>query len=213
MMLNQTLPYSLYNNGNDLSPSYLTSLDNTVQDTLEDYTRVFALRVDLHLPNDELINRNRLMTRFIESLKSQLKVHERQRSKQGTRIHRNTLRYVWAKETGTENELEHYHLLLLFNKDAYWRLGNYASTESMANKIMKAWVSALGEAVDFDHGLIHFPKNGSYYIDGNSNDYEEQLDALMYRASYLCKCKTKVISPKHRSFGSSPHVVAKRAFG
>ena len=211
-MTNQTYPYSLYQNGKGLNPQYLTTLDNTVHDMLDDYTRVFALRVELHIPDNEFINHHRLMTRFIDSLKAQLKAHERKRSKQGTRIHPNTLRYVWAKETGTKEELEHYHMLLLFNKDAYHRLGNYCVEGTLANRIRKAWFSALGEAVGDTLGLVPFPDNCCYYIDSNSPDYEDQLDALMYRASYLCKRQTKVISSRVRSFGSSPHVVAKKGF-
>lgn len=204
--------YSFYKNGKDLNYNYLTSLDNTVQDMLADYTRVFALRIDLRVPDSEYIDRYRLMTRFISSLKAQLKASEHRRKKQGTRIHPNTLRYVWAKEYGTENGLEHYHVLLLFNNDAYRQAGLYRTEGSLANKINKAWVSALGESVDYDQGLVHFAKNGSYYIDDNSTDYKKQLDAVMSRASYLCKNQTKVISPRARSFGSSPRVVYKRGF-
>ncbi|ANU35658.1 uncharacterized protein VSVS05_00525 [Vibrio scophthalmi] len=198
--------------GEGLSARYLTILDNTVHDMLNDYTRVFALRVELHMPDNELINHSRLMTRFIGSLKAQLKAHERKRSQLGKRIHSNTLRYVWAREIGTENELEHYHVLLLFNKDAYHLLGNYRLEGTLANRIRKAWFSALGDAVASESGLVHFPDNCCYYIDRNSCDYEDQLDELMYRASYLCKRDTKVISSRVRSFGSSPHVVAKKGF-
>ena len=211
-MTNQLYPYRLYNNGEGLNYQYLTTLDNTVQDMLDDYTRVFALRVELHLPDNELINHSRLMTRFISSLKAQLKAYERKRSKLGTRIYPNTLRYVWAREIGTENELEHYHLVLLFNKDAYHLLGSYRVAGTLANRIRKAWFSALGEAVGDRLELVPFPKSASYYIDGNSLDYEDQLDSLMYRASYLCKTRTKVISSRVRSFGASPRIVVKRVF-
>lgn len=211
-MSNNLLDYPLYNNGKDLNRNHITSLDNTVQAMLDDYTRVFALRVDLHIPGNDYIDRHRLMTRFIGSLKAQLKSSECKRSKQGIRIYPNTLRYVWTKEYGTKNKLEHYHVLLLFNKDAYHRLGNYRTEGSLANRINKAWVSALGQSVDYDEGLVHFAKNGCYYIDGNAADYESELDDLMCRASYLCKHETKVISANRRSFGASPRVVRKRAF-
>lgn len=213
--MSNTLPeYPLYQDGKDLNRNHLTTLDNTIQDMLDDHTRVFALRVDLHIPDNDYIDRHRLISRFIGSLKAQLKASERQRSKQGTRIYPNTLRYVWAKEYGTKNELEHYHLLLLFNKDAYNRRGHYSTEGSLADKINRAWVSALGESVGYDQGLVHLAKNGSYYIDGNSADYENQLNEVMYRASYFCKNKTKDISASRRSFGSSPRprVVRKRAF-
>ncbi len=211
-MTNQSYPYSLYKQGEGLNYQYLTTLDNTVQDMLDDYTRVFALRVDLHLPDNDLINHSRLITRFISSLKAQLKAYESKRSKLDTHIYPNNLRYVWAREIGTENELEHYHLLLLFNKDAYHLLGHYRVVGTLANRIQQAWFSALGEAVASESGLVHFPKNGSYYIDTNSPYYEDQLDSLMYRASYLCKKQTKVISSRVRSFGASPRIVVKRAF-
>jgi hypothetical protein len=211
--MSNTLPeYPLYNNGKDLNPNHLITLDNTIQDMLDDHTRVFALRVDLHVPDCELINRCKLMSRFIGSLKAQLKASERQRSKQGTRIYPNTLRYVWAKEYGTENGLEHYHVLLLFNKDTYNQLGSFKSQSSLAGRIKKAWNSALGDAVSETASHVNYSDNGSYYIDGNSADYEDELDDLMYRASYFCKNKTKVISASRRSFGSSPRIVRKRAF-
>ena len=213
-MSHNLLDYPLYNNGKGLNRNHLTTLDNTIQDILDDYTRVFALRVDLHIPDNDYIGRHRLMTRFIGSLKAQLKSSERKRKRRNPdiRIYPNTVRYVWAKEYGTKNELEHYHVLLLFNKDAYHRLGNYRTEGSLANKINRAWVSALGKSVDYDEGLVHFAKNGCYYIDGNSADYESELDDLMCRASYLCKRETKVISANRRSFGASPSIVRKRAF-
>jgi hypothetical protein len=172
---------------------------------------VFALRVDLQIPNNDLIDRHRLMTRFIGSLKAQLKACERKRKRRNPdiRIYPNGLRYVWAKEYGTENELEHYHALLLFNKDAYYKTGNYRTEGSLASRIKKAWNSALGDAVSETASHVHNCYNGSYYIDGNSNDYKKQLDEVMYRASYLCKNRTKVISASRRSFGSSPRIVRK----
>lgn len=211
-MSNKLPEYSLHNNGKDLNRNHLTILDNTIQNMLDDYTRVFALRVDLHIPNNDHTARKGLISRFIDSLKAQLKASERKRSKQGIRIYPNTLRHIWAKEYGTKNKLEHYHLLLLFNKDAYYKTGHYRTEGSLENKINRAWVSALGESVGYDQGLVHLAKNGSYYIDGNSADYENQLNAVMKRASYLCKNKTKVISASRRSFGSSPRIVRKRAF-
>ncbi|WP_418113620.1 inovirus Gp2 family protein [Vibrio scophthalmi] len=211
-MTNQTYPYSLYNNGKGLNAQYLTTLDNTIQDQLYDYSRVFALRVELHIPDNELINRSRLMTRFIDSLKAQLKAHECKRSKSGTRIYANALRYVWAREIGSQTQLEHYHMLLLFNKDAYYSLGGYRTEGALAYRIHRAWVSALGDAVASESGLVHFPDNCCYYIDRNSCDYKDQLDELMYRASYLCKRQTKVISSRVRSFGSSPRKVVKKGF-
>ena len=208
--MSNTLPeYPLYQDGKDLNRNHLTTLDNTIQDMLDDHTRVFALRVDLHVPDCELINRCKLMSRFIGSLKAQLKASERKRSKQGTRIYPNTLRYVWGKEYGAKNELEHYHVLLLFNKDAYYQSGSYKSQSSLAGRINKAWSSALGDAVSETVNHVHKCYNGSYYIDGNSADYKKQLDKVMYRASYFCKNETKVISASRRSFGSSPRVVRK----
>ena len=197
------IPYSEYNNGKGLNPNYLTILGDTLQHSLNDYNRVFALRVDLHLSGFELIDVNRKITRFIDSLKAQLKACELKRSKRGTRIYPNTLRYVWAKETGTKSKREHYHLLLLFNKDAYYRLGDYTFSESLAYKIEQAWYGALSISKINRKGLVHFPKNSSHYIDKNSNEYENQVDKVMYRGSYLCKNYSKVISPKVRSFGSS----------
>ena len=48
--MSNTLPeYPLYQDGKDLNRNHLTTLDNTIQDMLDDHTRVFALRVDLHI--------------------------------------------------------------------------------------------------------------------------------------------------------------------
>ncbi len=119
--------------------------------------------------------------------------------------HQNTVSYVWCKEHNISDE-PHYHLLLMFNNDAYTALGHYEATEgNMAARIKKAWLSALGYHPERDMkrygSLVHFCENGAYRI--NTNNDNGSLGQLLYRASYLCKVETKRFGDNQHVFGRS----------
>jgi len=54
------------------------------------------------------------------------------------------MRYAWARQVGKRTGMPYQHLVLLFSRDAYRDLGNYADlqTPALCNRIRQAWVSA-----------------------------------------------------------------------
>ena len=188
-------------------------LEEVIRNSLSDYSSIFAVRVDLRFTDPEIgcpdspvcfqNAEGQVMKRFIASLKSQLKAYDERRIRAGIRVHPTKLRYVWVCEQN-EAELPHYHLLILLNKAAYWRLNNFHSSDSLAGKIQKAWCSALG--LDYpEYGkLVHFPKNCEYVLTRDDAINRTQLFmGFMYRVSYLAKLKTKMHGWGRRCIGYS----------
>ncbi|MFD1090844.1 inovirus Gp2 family protein [Providencia vermicola] len=199
----------------DSSISYyiLRRLLAVVDNTLEHYNLVFAIRVDLRFAQDHIPDApdmpvcfqrtdERAITRFIESLKSQLKAAHHSSGRSGTP----TLPYyVWVRERN-ESEYAHYHLVLLFNADVYNYLGNYLQDDAnnMATRIQRAWCSAIGLVYPDYAPLVNFPENPVFRFDrrdaltSNSN----YLDFLL-RIAYLAKMNTKELITDFRNFGTS----------
>jgi len=183
---------------------YLDKLHLTISDALAEHPRLFAVRVDLHLPvglplpGDSMTNR--VMDRLTASLKAKIR-HDRNRAKQKGGAHDTTVRYVWAREIETSDN-QHYHFLLLLNRDAYNWLGNVISDyENTYSRIRSAWASALGLTWSETGGLVHIPKNPEYRVDRGAG--LEGLYDLFHRASYLCKASTKAHGGYAHGFGCS----------
>ncbi|MEC6832291.1 inovirus Gp2 family protein [Photobacterium toruni] len=190
---------------------YLSSIEKVIDKSLNDYSRILAVRFDLRLPkgnSDDYIdihdgfNRERLLSKFIDSLKSKVKFYVKRKNKEWRRNHRCQLRYVWCREKESSDN-EHYHVMIIVNKDIYRMIGEYHHNGSLASMIVSAWGSSL--ELDFDQvkRLVYFPKNHSYIIDYNSSEYINQYDCLFHRVSYLAKTRTKNINRYYRSFGCS----------
>ncbi|MBU0525882.1 MAG: inovirus Gp2 family protein [Gammaproteobacteria bacterium] len=182
----------------------LDMLYNTAQLALEEHARVFAVRFDLRLPDGKPLPEdactNKVIQRFIDSLKAKIK-HARERSRQvhGS-AHNTSVRYVWAREFG-QNGKPHHHFVLLLNKDAYCTLGNFnLLSDNMYSRLHGAWASALGLSLDEAFGLVHFPYNAQYKLDRvNAAEFAKFFE----RASYLCKAATKVFGDNNHAFGCS----------
>ncbi|WP_429218558.1 inovirus Gp2 family protein [Aeromonas veronii] len=171
----------------------INKLEEVTRNALTDYSSIFAIRVDLRFtepeggcPDSPVCFQNaegQVMKRFIASLKSQLKAYDERRIRAGIRFHPTKLRYVWVCEQN-EAELPHYHLLIVLNKAAYWRLNSFQSSESLAGKIQKAWCSAL--SLDYpEYGkLVHFPENCEYIL--SRKDVINRTPSFMQGGSTLC---------------------------
>lgn len=185
--------------------SYLEGIERTILNAIAQHPRSCAFRVDLCLQGCNVVSLGQhVMTRFIASLKAQMRADE-QRKRRSGRVYPSALRYVWAKEL-TALKGEHYHVLLLVNRDAYCCLGGYeAEAGNMAARIKKAWASALGMAVTDVQakGLVHFPKNSVYRLNSQSTEYHSQMDDLFYRVSYLAKACTKMYGDNSHHFACS----------
>lgn len=188
---------------------YLNSIDMVMSSSVKDYRVTFAIRVDLRFPygfNDFNCDSD-CMKKFIASLNAQLLAGENRRATNGIRIRPNTLRFIWARERYSSNQ-DHFHLVLLFNKDAYYSLGCLQSNDNkhLCTKIVNAWCSALGyekDNIDDYHsikGLVYFPKNATYIIHRDDRHFYQRA---FFRFSYLAKLETKSNIHGGRAFGYS----------
>lgn len=186
-----------------LITEFLERLYDTINRALTEYARVFAIRIDLRIPVIMAEPQdNRVISRFIDSLKAKIAHDRKQAMKQRHSNHDSSLRYFWTKEH-SEDGRPHYHVLLLLNRDAYNTLGHYQhDAKNMYTRIQEAWMSALGLSSDGGEMFVHFSENGQYHV--NRADLASFAE-LFYRASYLCKVKSKRYGDYSHSFGSSRH--------
>ncbi|WNN47694.1 inovirus Gp2 family protein [Siccibacter colletis] len=191
----------------------LNPLLNMVYGTLEQNNRILGIRTDPRFAQSNVLGEpdlpicfqrddERAITRFFESLKSQLCAdHKRSR-----RAGNPTLpSYAWCRERDTSVHL-HYHLMLLFNEDVYRFLGNYndRDADNMATRIQKAWCSAI--ALDYpDYAtLAEFPDNPVYrFSKFDALDRNLVYWSFLIRLAYLAKTRTKDVHNGYRNFGTS----------
>ena len=114
------------------------------------------------------------------------------------------VRYVWSREIG-QGGRQHYHLLILLNRDAYYTIGRLGSERvNMISRIEGSWAGALGISLDQVRGLVHIPKGAEYRVDREIRRGEvDELPDLFFRASYLCKVATKSYGDRQRGFDTS----------
>jgi hypothetical protein len=185
--------------------TYLQRILRVREKATAEHTRTMAVRVDLRLPDEILINRQGLMSRFIESLDAKIAARYRSKLKQGKRTYPCHLRYAWVREMGEINQKSHYHMVLFVNNDTFNGLGSYGEDGAgLASLIREAWLSALQLSHHSEYWtLARFPDNPLYYLDVNSAGYKEIYDQLTFRLSYFAKERTKDYSREERSFGCS----------
>ncbi|WP_145598727.1 inovirus Gp2 family protein [Yersinia alsatica] len=199
-----------------LNSNYVKRIQDTINKALAEYTRVMVLRVDLRLPDIETGSYNTdsgLITRVIVSLKAQIEADLLKKCNAGKRVHSCHVRHIWAREFN-EYGKKHYHVALLFNREAYAFPGSYTSTDgeythNLAMMIMEAWVRALGLNSVVNHQqyypLVEFPTNGYYHLSKNSDDFSTQLSDVTTRVNYLAKDYSKDNSDSQRNFGCSQY--------
>lgn len=186
---------------------YLSDLKHTIELALAEYPRSLAFRVDLRLPQGvelpDYAYTNRVISRFFESFTKKIEYHQERVAERGY-SRGCKVRYVWAREVG-EGGRQHYHLLIILNRDAYYTIGRLGSDRvNMISRIEESWAGALGLPFDQVRGLVHIPKDAEYRIDLEiRRDGIDGLLDLFYRASYLCKKATKSYGDRQRGFGTS----------
>ncbi|HAT2832027.1 TPA: inovirus Gp2 family protein [Klebsiella oxytoca] len=175
------------------------------------YPRLTAVRVDLHYPKivdngDNICCFPNLepgvISRMRESLKAKLEAERIRKKREGKRIYRCPLFIMWAKEYSESGKC-HYHICLLFNKDAYYHLGDYEREDNLRGMITGAWYSALALQRDDCPDLVTFPDNCRYVLDNEDTDFEDHYQALLTRLDYLTKVESKVFGEGDRNFGCS----------
>ncbi len=195
---------------------HLSDLKRTIDLALAEYPRVLAFRVDLHLPQGVLLPdyayTNQVISRFFESFTKKIQYHQERVADRGY-SRGCKVRYVWSREIGHGGR-QHYHLLILLNRDAYYTLGLLRSERvNMISRIEESWASALRLSKHEVDGLVHIPDNPTYRIDRHPRMRKvawsehkvlvDELPDLFHRASYLCKKATKSYGDRQRGFGTS----------
>ncbi|UAN56210.1 inovirus Gp2 family protein [Serratia sp. JSRIV004] len=190
---------------------YRTKINVLLNALTNKYPRVTAVRVDFHFPGivDDGDNiccfpnlEPGVMSRMRGSLKAKLEADKIRKQREGKRIYRCPMFIIWAREFSESGKC-HYHICLLFNKDAYYHLGDYNQEDNLRGMITAAWYSALGLKLDDHQGLVHFPDGCRYVLDTNSPDFNEHYQDLLERLDYLSKVDTKVFGEGDRNFGCS----------
>lgn len=194
---------------------HMDRIRETLDKCLQEYPRTFVLNIILRLPDEnyEYYKADpKLITKFIESLKSQIEHTQKRKAAQGKRIRSCNVRYVWSREFGEEKGKKHYHVALMLNNDVYCNAGTYYPIEglyihNLALMIMEAWMRTLSLNATPDYQkhyqLVHFVKQGDFRLDKNDEKFEYYYDQLGRSLSYLTKLATKDGSDGMRNFGCS----------
>ncbi|MBW3513369.1 inovirus Gp2 family protein [Shewanella sp. NKUCC01_JLK] len=184
---------------------YLFNIRSVMDCVVQNYSKVFAVRVDLRFPDMFESGDTAVITRFFESLKAQLKADYQAKLRNTTdgQVHASELFYIWVKEISGRDKC-HYHVCLFFNGHAYKSLGKFElDRANMYNRIHKAWASALRLDISHVQGLIHFPENAQYLLCRNQADFTYIYQDLFKRLSYFAKTDTKIYGNGNHNFGCS----------
>ncbi|WP_107947279.1 inovirus Gp2 family protein [Shewanella baltica] len=184
---------------------YLNKISKVINGVVMEYSKVFAIRVDLRFPDTFESSDTAVITRFFESLKAQLKADYQAKLRNTTdgQVHASELFYIWVKEMSGRDKC-HYHVCLFFNGHAYKSLGKFElGRANMYNRIHKAWASALRLDIFNAQGLIHFPENAQYLLCRNQADFTYIYQDLFKRLSYFAKTDTKIYGNGNHNFGCS----------
>lgn len=187
---------------------YLSDLKRTIDLALDEYPRVFAFRVDLRLPLGvdlpDYAYTNQVISRFFESFTRKIQYDQGRLRKRDGYARGCKVRYAWSREIGGRGR-QHYHVLILLNLNAYHTLGKLKSERAnMINRMEASWAGALGLSVSQVSGLVQIPKNPEYRLDRRARFSDaDELPALFYRASYLCKVATKSYGDRQKGFDTS----------
>jgi hypothetical protein len=194
--------------------NYLDNIRRVIHHAATEHPRTCVFRCELNFPNNGYESDTTVISRFIQSLKAQIKAQEVRKLREGKRAHHCHLRYVWVKERDGSH-IWHYHVALFVNRDAYFTLGTFKpmsqamvnasllDNTNMSDRIRMAWASALGLNLENTSGLVHFPKHPVYDLDANDPNFYNQFNEVFHRLSYFAKSETKHFGQWSKNFGSS----------
>lgn len=205
-----------------LNPTYMKRIHDTISKAQRDYPRLLAIRFDLRLPDEDLrdsltdYNPDRMVwSRFIASLKAQIKADTKKRKKQGRRTYPCRVRFIRAREFDGSGITPHQHVCLLLNRDMYVGPGFYGSkksewlnmeqTRGLSRMVFNAWVRALKLNDKKYKRLVYIPEKCSYALTKSHISYQDNYDAMIQRVMYLAKINTKHNDDGWRSFSCSQY--------
>ncbi len=238
---NLKLHYEPYYNGlpvltqpGPLIENYLARLYRTTMNALQRHPRTFAFRFDLYFPAHELVDEpfaNACIQSFFRQLKAFIEADNACKNQQGSPGHSSDFRYHWALEL-TQALRPHFHCVALLNRDAYFTLGNfYSSQTNLYHRLITAWLTAIGAEPVWTEpsplqGLVHIPRQdprhhawheasgdlpihegmdwGTFHIFRDPTSTSGSgLDAFFLAASYLTKYATKPLGNQLHVFDGS----------
>ncbi|RBQ36292.1 inovirus Gp2 family protein [Rahnella aquatilis] len=194
---------------------HINRIHDTLNQSLSAHPRTFIQRIDLRIPDtnyEQYRDDSTLMTRFMESLKSQIKQAQKRKKIQAKRVHYTDVRYVWLREFGEQKGKKHYHVALMLNNDAYWNVGPYCPVSgvyihSLALMIMEAWVRTLNLHTQPDYQryykLVHFVLEGDFTLKINDKHFEYRRGQIFQHLEYMAKLHSKDRTDGQRNFGCS----------
>ncbi|HDS5593147.1 inovirus Gp2 family protein [Enterobacter hormaechei] len=207
--------YTYIKNYGPLNKRHLKRIKQTIDKALNEHDRVMAVRVDLHAPVINALNDipteddfacidAAVISRFMTSLKEQIKNHLIKLERDGYSPRKTSLRFIWSREFCPTTHKKHYHTLLLLNRDTFCYVGSYGSDNgSLVRFIRRAWKSATGLSYERSIKLVAIPANPCYYLKAKDGDQSEPYRDLIYRTSYFAKYQTKCLTDGERNFGCS----------
>ncbi|HGK4900349.1 TPA: inovirus-type Gp2 protein [Yersinia enterocolitica] len=133
---------------------------------------------------------------FTPAIRSRLLAVFKRRKKKnpGKYVHRSDLHFIWVRENNQYGEKIHYHALLMFNRDAFWRLGEYQKKGSLADLITQTRLSVLKL-----NTVLWSRFRKTLIITGATDD----CLAVLQRIDYMVKHRTKQYSNKVRTLECS----------
>lgn len=200
---------------------YLERLYQVTQRALAAHPRVLALRLDLRFPRDILftdIDRsNSAISVFTEELTRLIRKDREHTRRTFGRVNDTEVHWAWGREQGDRIDRagdgrQHYHFVLLLNRDAYYGLGDLDSEyKNLYSLIRKAWAKGLRIKPESARGLVYVCNKArfSLYRDLEIDDLvksknrKKDFDEYFRRSSYMCKATTKVYGCGNHAFGSS----------
>ncbi len=151
-----------------------------MKDMTEKHSKVMQVRFDLRYPQDgSVIPNSKQLQDFNYNLTRKL---SREKSVGG---HAVDPRIINVKEQHGDNSHPHIHSVILVNGNAKQ---NYMG---LLKQVERTWASAIKSTAN---GLVdHCNRNGAngLMINRNSDDFQSQLNACSYQASYLAKSRGK----------------------
>lgn len=69
--------------------------------------------------------------------------------------------------------------------------------------LVSAWASALNLAEYETSKLVYLPDNAVYWLNSNSEEFDQQFKKLFYRVSYFAKLDNKNYGDGSHAFGCS----------
>lgn len=159
-------------------------IKRTLQDAIDRYPRLIALRATLRLPDPSTLSLEVLITRFQAVLLEKINAFIDSRQSEGKPAPPTKIRLLWGVEYG-----EHIPILLLLNQDTFYNVRHDPSLPSQIDTIntliSQAWSSVIDPPNELVKFLLSETLNCIQVARGDVEMYPSQYAALSNNALQL----------------------------